>query len=250
MFCLYTLVQILLESLPISSSGHTTLLGLSAPQSVDFFAHGPTVLMLLIYFRNELGTFFSQTRFGWGPWVLYGAKILVAELITVVFFLLFKYSGVTISLWLGFLITGLLLLSLNRAARLVPQRVVSRDIPWSSVIIIGLTQGIALLPGISRLASTLVISRWAGIESHTAFKFSCALQVPLFGGAALLGLWQVLPVPEAQSLFGWPCLVGSVFAMIVAYLLLHMVEALYCGERLWPLGLYMVLPLVISLFFF
>lgn len=241
-------MQILLESLPISSSGHTTLLGLSAPQSVDFFAHGPTVLMLLAYFRNEIGTFFSQIRFGWWPWLVYGAKICVAELITIAFFLFFHFTSITIPLWSGFLITGLLLLSLNGAARLVSRRVVSRDIPWLPVIIIGITQGIALLPGISRLASTLVIARWAGLESRTAFKFSCALQVPLFGGAALLGLWQVVGTPAQEGLFALPCLVGIFGAMAVAYMLLGMVEELYCGERLWPLGLYMAVPIIYSFF--
>lgn len=249
MFCLYVVVQVLLESLPISSSGHTVLFGLQAPQSVDFLAHGPTALMLLAYFRNEIGTFFSQMRFGLWPWFIYGAKIATAEVITGLFFIFFHYTGRTIPLWMGLLITALLLLSLLWTQRFVSRRVVSRDLPWSVVVVLGITQGLALLPGISRLASTLVIARWAGLESHTAFNFSCALQVPLFGGAALLGLWQVLSIPGFESIFSWQCLVSIGIAMMLAYVLLHMVERLYREERLWPIGLYMIIPLVCALFF-
>ncbi len=247
MFCLYVLVQILLESLPISSSTHTALLGLSAPQSIDFFAHGPTALMLLIYFRDEIYTFFSQKSLGWRPWILYGAKIFVAELVTCFFFLLFRYSGFTLSLWFGLLTTMFLLFSLKLAPHIVSRRV-SRTVSWSALLAVAVVQGLSLLPGISRLASTLVIARWAGLEARTAFKLSCALQAPLFGAAALLGLWQISGLPEYQAVLSFSCLGGTVLAMIAAYLLLAFVERLYCREKLWIFGFYMIVPFVLSLF--
>lgn len=247
MFCLYVLVQILLESLPISSSAHVALLGLSAPQSIDFFAHGPTALMLLIYFRDEIYTFFSQKSLGWRAWILYGTKIFVAELVTCFFFLLFRYTGFTLPLWFGLLITMLLLISLKLAPHVVSRRV-SRNLSWSTLLVIAVTQGLSLLPGISRLASTLVVARWAGLEARTAFKLSCALQAPLFGAAALLGLWQISGLPEFQAIFSFSCLGGIVLAMVAAYLLLAFVEQFYCREKLWLFGFYMIIPFVLSLF--
>lgn len=248
MFCLYVLLQILLESLPISSSSHVALLGMQVPRCVDFFAHGPTVLMLLIYFRDEIYTFFSlRGRSRWPMWLGYSVKIFVAELITVGCFVVFKQSYISLPLWCGLLITAILLFSLKIAPFFTLRRSL-HTVRWSVVVLLGLTQGISLLPGISRLASTLVVARWAGIEEAVAFRFSCALQVPIFAAAGLWGLWDCWGCAPGTTLFtGW-CLLGILIATTGAYYLLKVVERLYRQQQLWLVGFYMLVPIFCALF--
>ncbi|MCL5436556.1 MAG: undecaprenyl-diphosphate phosphatase [Candidatus Dependentiae bacterium] len=248
MFCLSVIVQILLESLPISSSTHLALLGCALPQPVDFFAHGPTALMLLIYFRHDIAAVFAESSQAWATVWGYGVKLFVAELMTGVVFLILRATALTIPLWLGLAITTFLLFSLLLLPRCISGRC-SKTVSWSVILTVGCVQALALLPGISRLASTLVAARWIGLDPAIGFRLSCALQVPPFGAAALLGLWQISRVPDYHTLLSPQCIAALLLAMVGGYLLLRLVDRLYRDDRLWIFGCYMLIPLMIALFF-
>ncbi|HBL98679.1 TPA: hypothetical protein DDZ86_03490 [Candidatus Dependentiae bacterium] len=242
---LYLCMQILLESLPISSSGHLHLLGFEAPWYIDFFAHGPTAVMLLIYFAGEwsplLDALTKSSRTVWRWAGILGA----AEGITALFFLLARVMPQRPPLVVGFFCTALLLLSLKR----VPLNSSSgRSVKWSDGLWLGMAQGVSLVvPGVSRLAVTYVIGRWLGFSARQAFRFSCALQVPLFGGAALLGLAGVIKTGQLGAILGGWGLPAMLAASVGAYLLLWVVEMLMVRETLWYLGIYMIAPMVAAL---
>lgn len=246
MLSFFVPLQVLLESLPISSSSHLTLLGYQPTTALDFFAHGPTALVLLIYFRNDIYTFLSQWRYQLHKSMPYLVKLACAEIPTLLMFLAIKTFKTAIPLWCGLAITGLMLLSLRTCKPVRRGGVLS----WNAALAVGIMQGLSLLPGISRLASTLVVARWCGVDQRTAFRFSCALQLPLFAGAALLGIGLMLFSGDPATAYLWSfSSMGLIFlAMIMAYFELKIVERLYCTDELWPVGFYMVIPIFFSFF--
>ena len=58
-------------------------------------------------------------------------------------------------------------------------------------VLIGITQGLALLPGISRMGSTCVVGIWFGLTPLAAFVFSCTIQLPLLIAGVTKGLYDV-----------------------------------------------------------
>lgn len=236
---LYLLMQIFLESLPISSSGHLDLLGLSVPWSVDFFAHGPTVLMLLVYFIPQLRAFLFSPLCRARMCGRLLLMLFLAECFTPFFYLLFYFTLSKPPLWFGFLCTMLLLLSLKFV------RGASSDaISFKQAMAVGFVQGLALLPGVSRLASTYVVGRWMGLSATTSFRLSCALQIPLFAGGALLGTYELWSKNQLAPFLTPSCFVAMIFASIGAFFLLKLVEKSMQQERFWIFGLYMIIPTV------
>ncbi|HBY06134.1 TPA: hypothetical protein DEG75_04300 [Candidatus Dependentiae bacterium] len=239
---LYLLMQIFLESLPISSSGHLDLLGLSVPWAVDFFAHGPTVLMLIVYFAPTLREFlFSSACKMSTCWYLL-VMLFCAECFTPLFYILFSIILPRPPLWFGFLCTMLLLFSLRFCRASCSDRV-----GFKEAGAVGLMQGIALLPGVSRLASTYAVGRWMGLSATTAFRLSCALQIPLFAGGAVLGSYALWRKNELASFLTPTCLVSLLLASVGAFFLLKIVEKSMEREWLWLLGFYMIIPFVAAL---
>ena len=57
---------------------------------------------------------------------------------------------------------------------------------------IGLLQGLAIIPGISRSGSTIMAALWRGLERETAVKYSFMLAAPVIFGATLLELREMI----------------------------------------------------------
>ena len=125
-FYLSIVVQILVESLPISSSGHLILLQkvlhiLSAyipsaddktiaiinNESVVHFLHGPTIIILLIFFAHKIiWAFQYRTRY-WTLMARIAALIVCADVVTVAWYIVLKQLGTEwFSMTLGFIITA------------------------------------------------------------------------------------------------------------------------------------------------
>lgn len=225
----------MLESLPISSSTHVALLSLAAPPNIEFLAHGPTVLVLVAYFWRQWTPYLRLSRatvMTLAPLLLYG---FCAELITLGGFTLRDTILSLLPVSVGVAISGLLLLSL----RVVPQGTRS-SLTLRDAIIIGCAQACALAPGISRLASTYVVGRYTGLSHDASFRFSCLLQVPLFGAAALKGLygvWRDGQLGDSATVTMGGLIIG---AMALAYLLLWATEYLMKTNRVWLLGGYLL----------
>lgn len=237
--------QIFFESLPISSSGHITLLGLTTDPVIDFIAHGPTALLLLIYFHREIFSCIREWKNKWREIIRLVTYVFVAELPTLFcFFFLHKYH-LSIPLSLGFLISALLLLSLRFV-----RKTDFHSLEWREALVIGCVQGIALLPGISRLGSTYAVGRWLGLTPRTSFYFTCALQAPLFAGAFCLGM--LIEFLDTGNLFSfvdgalWALLLGVALATLGAGFLLAFVERLIMRETLWYFGFYLFIPCLIA----
>ena len=232
-------VQGLTEFLPVSSSGHLVLFqnlfGLKEPELLfDICLHVGTLSAVIIVFYREildiLKALFQipirmKTAGGFMQLCQADASIRMALLIvvgsipTAVIGLLFKkitdqlFGSITI---VGFmlLVTGTILWLTRRirgAGRPVGQTTLK------DALIIGIVQGLAILPGISRSGSTISTALFLGVDRKVAGRYSFLLSIPAIVGALVLGL----DTPELHTAIPMGTIIaGSVVSALVGWLAL------------------------------
>lgn len=185
------IIQGLTEFLPVSSSGHLeigkVLLGDNSMPSESLMMtvvlHFATAMSTVVVFRKDVSEILSGLfKFKWNSESRFSLKILIsmfpAALVGV--FLndqieaLFSKQITLVGLML--LITGLLLLFADRAKR------TEKKVSFSNALIIGISQAIAILPGISRSGATISTSVLLGVDRERAARFSFLMVVPLIFG--------------------------------------------------------------------
>ncbi len=154
---------------------------------------------------------------------------------------------------MGLLISAILLLSLPWAPP--PSATPSNTHTLIIGCILGLTQGLALLPGISRFASTYVIARWLSLSPRRAMQTSFLMHLPLMGAAFLFdGIPLLLNTPfwHHCTFLSHPCPfpllvigIATIIATILAYGALFLSWRLALRNRLWVFGLYLLFILFV-----
>lgn len=238
-------VQIITESLPISSSGHVKLLELLFPTVVlpkllEYAAHVPTAVIIPLFFKEQLRflTSYSWKQIFW--WIF---SIGLADVLTSCFYLLFIYYPPTwMPLWLGFGISSLLLLTTWFVTSS------TQKVSMWHIVSLGLVQGIALMPGISRFASTFAAARCMGLSVSTAVQLSFALQWPLIAAAAAYGLTKTIYLYKRVDQLLYPMLFGLLACSIVAYYVFAYVVQLLEKQQAWIFGVYLIIPCIIAFF--
>ena len=256
-------VQGLTEFLPISSSGHLVLMqnlfGMQEPELLlDICLHVGTLISVGIVFWNEIRniivTLFKlpgliRSAGGLTPlWaenetVRITALILVGSVPTAILGLLFRKVADQLfgAIWIVgamLLITGSLLWFTRRVP--IEGRPV-KAMQVKDALTIGLTQGLAILPGISRSGSTIAMALFLGIDREVAGRYSFLLSIPAIMGALVIGLDSSLThttLPIAVILM------GIATAGIVGYLALRILlrvvrkgKLYYFAPYCWLLGL-------------
>lgn len=249
MIIVQTLLQIILESLPISSSGHLALFQKimgweELPTSFEYVLHGPTIIVLMVYFRT---TWVSLMKHSWRFRYLIAHMIFLAAMADVVTALVYgcmKLVSPQFPLWLGFFITACMLFSL-RGLDYKKKRVT-----YKKALILGFVQGIAGLPGISRLACTYVTGVWLGLSPRKSFYFSCMIQFPLICAGFLYGLWNVQGTAYTEFFWQSYFVITLIGGACVAYALLWWVQRCMQTDNLWKFGCYMLVPLCLAMLFY
>ncbi|MFC1624535.1 undecaprenyl-diphosphate phosphatase [Candidatus Omnitrophota bacterium] len=226
------IVQGVTEFLPISSSGHLVilhkLLGLKAPQLVfDIFLHVGTLLAIFIVFWNDIVDIFTTKK-------KIGLFILIGTLATAFFVLIFGkgIEGIfTNSKIVGamLIITGIWLIFGNFV------RFTTGPLTGFKAIFIGLAQGIATLPGISRSGATISTALFLGVDPTKAVKFSFLLSIPAIIGAFLFKIKGVV-----SAGFNINYLLGLIASCIVGILSLKLLLRVICGNRFHLFGFYCI----------
>ncbi len=229
------------EFLPVSSSGHLflaqRLLGLREPElAFDTMLHVGTLLAVVVFLRREIADIVrSLFRRSWAldvdpaAWGRRDILLLVVSMIpTGVIGLLFKdtvETGITVrGIGIRYLILTafLVLSSLRLRHKMDPDR-----IEFWEAFLIGVIQGAAVFPGLSRSGSTISLALLLGIGAARSAKYSFLISMPAILGAALVNLRHgvsVLP-PLLPSAAGFAC------AMVVGYVALWFVERLVTRGR-------------------
>lgn len=257
-FYLWIIAQIVLESLPISSSGHVLLLekllslsffdthGLlgsgSLYQKISFFIHAPSALIIAVFFYKDWFFLLKNIKIMYPLVLRLCGYVVIANVITVLLYGVKHYLKLDAALFLpyGFTITMLLLFSLYYV------RDSAQSMTWKKAIVIGCVQGCALMPGISRFAATYVAARWLGLSARRGMQLSFAIQFPLIALASVYGFFT-MPAVAWDALFSVPALTIIFGAMSIAYALLQGAYYLACNHKLQWFAWYMILPILLSL---
>jgi undecaprenyl-diphosphatase len=257
------ITQIIAESLPISSSGHIALvsmiLGLSfytmipaasvnaswfaqqlMVRSVDHFLHGPTCVIVALFFYNRwmgLLKYWRKTMPIIKKLILY---VGIADLITGFFFITLRCMPVyCFPLGFGFAFTAILLASLAWCKK------EGESLTGSKMIVLGIVQGLALLPGVSRFASTYVAARWLSLSPRHALETAWMIQVPLMIVSFLHSLiifWQIGIPDQVLNM-------ETAFVMMVAsiggWYALRFAAYASARNKMWWFACYMAVPLML-----
>ncbi len=228
------LVQGLSEFLPISSSGHLTLLqhyfDIEESNVLLFtiLLHLGTLVSVFIIYRKdikelliELIEVFKDIFSGKGlqpkknQTRRLGYMIIVATLPTVVMGLFFQdlfksfYSSTT-AVGIGLLFTGTILFVVEKLK--IKEKTIEEMSFWGAIFV-GICQGIAITPGVSRSGSTLFGSLLSGLDKKTAVKYAFLISIPSILGSVVFEIPQALDGNFDKNLI-MPIFIGMVVAAL------------------------------------
>ncbi len=185
------IVQGLTEFLPVSSSGHLELgkaiFGdhLAAHDSLTFtvILHFATALSTIVIFRKDIYDIFKGLfQLKWNEETRFSLKIIISMIPAALIGFFFEdqleefFGGRILFVGIMLLLTAALLFLADKAKN------TNKSVSNSSALIIGISQAIAMLPGISRSGATISTSVLLGIDRTKSARFSFLMVVPLIFG--------------------------------------------------------------------
>ena len=215
------IIQGLTEFLPVSSSGHLELVkailgdNSAAEQSLTFTVvlHFATALSTIVVFKNEVEEILrGLLQFKWNSEFKFSLKIIISMLPAVIVGLVFEkeleslFGGKILLVGCMLLLTAVLLLLADKA------KSTKKEVSYLNAMIIGFSQAIAMLPGISRSGATISTSVLLGVDRTRAAKFSFLMVVPLIFGK--IGKDLISGNLNLQSSEIIPILIGFISAFI------------------------------------
>ncbi|TNF27622.1 MAG: undecaprenyl-diphosphate phosphatase [Bacteroidetes bacterium] len=251
------IIQGLTEFLPVSSSGHLELGKAlfgdnSVPEESLLFTvvvHAATALSTIVVFRKDIIEIITGLfQFKWNAQTQFSVKVIISMVPAAIVGLLFDkqiealFNRQVLLVGGMLILTGLLLFLADKA------RNTEKQVTFWSAFIIGISQAIAILPGISRSGATISTSVLLGIDREKAARFSFLMVIPLilgkiakdimdgdlgtdfvnsmplvvgFTGAFVAGLfacsWMISLVRNSQlRYFSYYCFVVGFLAMAIA----------------------------------
>jgi undecaprenyl-diphosphatase len=236
------MVQGLAEFLPISSSGHlvvfrhitNSLPNLDEQLLFDTFLHMGTLFAVLLFFRDRIFKIIRQRD--------YKTVFLVfaGSVPTAVIGLVFKDqlnslfgSLQTVSVMLC--VTGIMLF-LTRFIKAGDKTIGFRD-----AFLIGVIQGIAIIPGISRSGSTIAVSLFLGVKREEAGVFSFLLSIPAVTGALMLQIKDYMEMNNGVDVSLLPIGIGTMVAFVCGLGALKLLMGFVKGGRLYQFSYWCIL---------
>ena len=262
------LVQGLTEFLPISSTAHLILvpwlLGWTLdPAAVfvfDVLLQWGTLAAVILYVWKDLWAIAralvsglvqrqpfatAEARLGW----LIGVGTIPAAIIGLLFKDFFEglhHNPVVVS---GILLGAAVLLF--GSERLGKRTRSLESLTWVDALIVGASQALALLPGVSRSAATICGGLVRDLERPVAARFSFLLSIPVMLAAGLLAIKDLLDLPNFAAYLP-PLVAGFVMAAVVGYVSIHWLLGYLAKRPMTVFGWYRVaagaLFLVVALF--
>ncbi len=241
------LIQGVTEFLPISSSGHLSVLQNLFQMSgvgenhilFDTLLHLATIISIcFVYWKDIVGMFnevigiIKDARHpkpddeGPKPERRLALMIVIATLPLIVALpfanAVEKLYYNTFFIGIAFLITGAILYISDRILR---GKKTAANMTVGNAFVIGLCQAVATLPGISRSGTTITAGMATGLDRSFAVKFSFLMSIPAVLGASLLNIYKAIS-EGAESVQVLPYLVGMIVAAVTGYFAIRLVKTL------------------------
>ena len=248
------IIQGLTEFLPVSSSGHLELakfiLGdTSLPEDsmlMTVVLHAATALSTIVVFRKDiLEIIMGLIQFKWNDQTKFTLKIIISMIpagIVGVFFndeIEALFGGRLMLVGSMLILTAVLLLMADRA------KTTDKGVGNWYAIIIGISQAIAIIPGISRSGATISTRVLLGIDRSKAARFSFLMVVPLILGAMAKDLMSGEINYESSQML--PLIIGFIAAFITGIAACTWMIALVKKAKLSWFALYCFIVGVIAI---
>lgn len=248
---LYGVIQGLTEFLPVSSSGHLAILQNFLGEvdvSFDIMLHLATLLAVLVYFYKDIIAIAKNiiTLNIKSDYIKLLLFIIIASIPAAIVGYLLRnvidsYFSSLIFVAEGFIISGIFLfiasMSKNKTTKL----------GFKNTFVIGISQALAIFPGISRSGTTTSTAFLFGIDKKKALRFSFLLSIPAILGATLV---KVNELTFTSSLI-LPSLFAFVTGLISIYLFMQIIQiknlkyfAYYC----WVIAILILVLKIIGIF--
>jgi undecaprenyl-diphosphatase len=234
------LVQGFTEWLPISSSGHLvifqSLLGISVPPDFDIVIMMGTIAALILYFRKKILLLLSGMVAFERTALTYIALIALSGIPTGIigfagkqFFKGLFSQPFVVSILL--IITGIFLFIASRPKNQ------KAEVDAKSALLIGVAQGFAIAPGISRSGATIGTALLLGIKPKDAAEFSFLIGIPAMTIASVLTYGEE---PASGTGFA-PLLVAIIAACIAGYACIGLLMKWVQENKLYYFAIYCVI---------
>ena len=210
-----SVIQGISEFLPISSSAHLILVSSlydlkTSSLLIDISLHLGSLLAIIFFFRRELFDLKHNQKLlkliiiGSVPLILFGYILYSTELI-------YHLRNIKIIAW-ATLIFGIILYFADQ--RKIDQNI-STNLDVRSILLIGLFQILALIPGVSRAGITMTAARFLNFNRVDSGKISFLLSIPALCGASFLGLWDI---PSEAIEINTLIIIAIIFSFLFSYL--------------------------------
>ncbi len=212
------LVQGLTEFLPVSSSGHLILIkklfGIDQEQfglTYDIALHFATLIAVFIVFWPDIVALLKK------PIQKLTGLLIIATIPAALVGVFFDDYIEQISqsggfLGIAFIITAALLFFSQKTKK---KDKTTELMTYKDAAVIGLMQGVAVMPGISRSGSTTSAGLFMGVEKESSMRFAFLMSIPIIMGSAVLGVKDIISTPEPIN---WATIIaGMISAGVSGY---------------------------------
>jgi undecaprenyl-diphosphatase len=249
------LVEGITEFIPVSSTGHLILAGRllgfegEFASTFEIFIQLGAILAVVLLYRDRFRQLLDFRRtdglVGWRGIGLLGLTTVPALLLGATAYSAIKdrlFNPITVAIGLG--IGGLAILIIE-SKDLKSQRFELDSLTWRDALFVGLFQCLALWPGVSRAAATILGGMLIGLHRKTAAEFSFLAAVPALFAAAVFDLYQSLPALRSSEFV--LLAIGFLVAFFSAWFAVKFFLRLLSSHTLIPFGWYRIAVAVLVL---
>lgn len=227
------MVQGLTEFIPVSSSGHLVifqhLLGIQGSSlTFDVLVHMGTLLAVLAAFWRDIAAILKRPLAKITYLIIVGC--IPAGLMGYFVQPLFAKFENLLVVGIGLLITGMILKFSDMVTHNSLNSKDAEETTYGDALFIGLLQGIAIVPGISRSGATIAGGLVAGLDRTFAARFSFLVAIPVILGAGLVQMKDFSVMAITGSIV--PYIVGPLTAAIFGFMAIKIVMNMVRNGRI------------------
>lgn len=238
-----SILQGVSEWLPISSSGHLVLVEKymdinEASLSFDVFLHVASLMVIIFFFWKDIkkivwSSFKRDDNYDRKNWWIY---IVISSVVTaaagiIIYKQIDTFRTVeSVSNWL--LVTSLFLIISKFSGG-------KEKMNWKYAVMLGLIQGMAVIPGVSRSGSVIAVALATKLKKEDAFDYAFLVAIPAIFGSFLL--------TAKDFVFDWIYVIGFIITIFVGYGVLKWLKSIVINNYLYLFFIYtLILSLIIK----
>ena len=246
---LLCVVQGMTEFLPVSSSGHLIFVEqlFAVTENVMFinlFLHLSTLLAVIIIYRKIIWKIAKK------PFQPLTFKLLIATMFSVVLAVLYKIlrlENVETNIYpFAFLVTSIILF-LCHLFQKKSVGILKNEIGFNNALLVGLVQGVAVVPGLSRSGSTISSLILSGNSEQKASEFSFLLSIPIIIGGFVLEVFEMNKARISLDFFDInTCIFAFVLTFVVSIFALKLTIKLLKKQKFIVFSVYTFMMFLVT----